>query len=93
MDKERFMKHVAICDRAEDGYNKEYIKAKFGDRCSRLMDLESADKRFNLKLDELLNADDEDFYHDVFGIWRESDRTTYPCEFGLFVPRFSGERK
>ena len=59
---------------------------------SRLMDLQSADKEFNLRLDEFLNADEENFAHDVFGIWRESNRETYPCTFGFFVPRFAEEK-
>lgn len=55
-----------------------------------MMDIESADKQFNLRLDDWLNADDENFFHDFFGIITESDRSTYPCTFGLFVPRFAG---
>ena len=88
MDNERFMKLVKICERAEDNLGEEYVN-HFGSRASRLMDLESADKEFNLRLDELLKADDEDFYHDVLGIWRESDRTEFPCTFGFFVPRYA----
>ena len=87
---ERIEMLVAICKRAE----KESSTAQsFGSRMSRMMDLESADERFNLKLEDLLNADNENFFHDVFGIWRESDRSTYPATFGLFVPRFAGKKK
>ena len=90
MNKERFIKLVAICERAEREY--PTITKWYGERVSRLMDLQSADKEFNLRLDEFLNADEENFAHDVFGIWRESNRETYPCTFGLFVPRFAGEK-
>ena len=41
-----------------------------------------------LKLKELLNADDANFGHDVFGIRRYIDRGTGQL-LGLFVPRFS----
>ncbi len=89
MNKERFLKLVKICERAE---NKAPIVTKlYGDRMSRIMDLKSADEEFNLRLDELLEADDENFFHDVVGIWKESNRETFPCTFGFFVPRFAGE--
>lgn len=88
INKERFVKLVKICERAEAKYG-NHVNT-YGKRVSRLMDLEAADKQFNLRLDELLESDDENFYHDVFGIWRESVRT-YPCSFGTFVPRFSGK--
>ena len=88
MTKESFMKMVKICERAE----KEFptVTNLLGNRPSRMMDLESADQRFNLRLDDLLTADDENFFHDILGIWSNSNRETYPCTFGLFVPRFSG---
>ena len=77
-------KYVAICERAE----REYPELK-KDRFSNMMDIESADMQFNLRLDDWLAADDVNFYHDFFGIIRESDRSTFPATFGLFVPRFS----
>ena len=88
MNKERFKKLVAICERAERDYGE--LVNRFGARVSRMMDLQSADEEFNLRLDEFLNADEENFTHDIFGIWSESNRETYPCTFGFFVPRFSG---
>ena len=88
MNKERFTKLIAICNRAEEKYGNECVD-RFGSRMSRMMDLQSADEEFHLRLDELLNADEVNFTHDVFGIWRESDRTTYPCTFGFFVPRYA----
>lgn len=89
MREERFLKCAEICERAENECGKGFVNNIFGQRISRMMDLQSADERFELDLDELLAANDEDFYHDVFGIWKESNRETYPCTFGLFVPRFS----
>ena len=93
MKKEGFMKLVEVCDRAEKILAKEWLNQTYGSRMSRMMDLESADQKFNLRLDDLLNADDENFLHDVIGIWKNSNRETYPCTFGLFVPRFAGERE
>lgn len=83
MNKERFMKYVAIAERAEGmGYDR--------DRTSRLMDIESADKHFNLRLDDWLVADDFNFAHDLFGIESNINRNTFPStDFGFFVPRFA----
>lgn len=83
-DKERFMMYVKIAQRAEgmDLYN--------GERMTFLMDLESADGVFNLRLEELLNADDFNFAHDIVGIVNNINRSEFPSkDFGLFVPRFS----
>lgn len=84
-DKERYMKYVAICERAEQEglYN--------GERLTLLMDIESADGVFNLRLDDWLQADKFNFAHDVYGIMNNIDRSVFPAtNFGLFVPRFSG---
>ena len=51
MTRERKFKHIAIVERAE----KEGVYN--GDRLSLLMDIESADITFNLRLDDWLNAD------------------------------------
>ena len=82
------MKLAKICERAEK--ESPETTAYFGSRASRLMDLQSAQEKFYLRLDDLLKADDENFYHDVFGIWYNSNRNTYPATFGAFVPRFAG---
>ena len=88
MNKERFTKYIAACERAE-----ARIPQLKKDRMSNVMDIESADKEFNLRLDEWLEADDENFYHDFLGIISESDRSTFPATFGLFVPRFSSYKE
>lgn len=81
-DKSRFMTYVKIAQRAEGMgiYN--------GERINLLMDIENADKVFNLKLDELLNADDGNFVHDVIGIVNNIDRRN-PTDFNFFVPRYA----
>lgn len=83
-DKDKFMTYVKIAQRAEgmDLYN--------GERMTFLMDLESADKAFNLRLEDLLNADDFNFAHDIVGIVNNVNRKEFPStDFGLFVPRFA----
>ena len=81
-DKEKFMMYVKIAQRAEgmDLYE--------GERISFLMDMENADKVFNLRLEELLEADDLNFAHDVVGIVNNIDRKN-PTDFNFFVPRFA----
>ena len=81
-DKERFMMYVKIAQRAEG------MNLYKGERISFLMDMENADKVFNLRLEELLNADDFNFAHDVVGIVNNIDRNN-PTDFNLFVPRFA----
>lgn len=78
---ECFMK---ICERAEKcGYR--------GDKQSLIMDLESANLKFNLRLKDLLEADDFNFMHDIYGIVNNIVRDEWPAkDFGFFVPRFAG---
>ena len=86
MDKERYQKYVEIAKRAE---NEGLYR---GERISLLMDIESADRKFNLRLDDWLKADGFNFAHDLYGIMNNINRTEFPAtDFGLFVPRFSGE--
>lgn len=84
MDKRKRMElYGKICDRADKmGYQQE--------RVGLLMDIESADIKFNLRLEELLNADDFNFAHDIIGIISNIKRDSFPAtDFGLFVPRFA----
>lgn len=81
-DKERFMMYVKIAERAED------MEIYHGERFSLLMDIENADKAFNLRLEEWLKADNFNFAHDIVGIVNNIDRRN-PSDFGLFVPRFA----
>ena len=82
--KERYKKYVAIAERAEN----EGMYG--GDRMSLLMDIESADKKFNLRLDDWLNADRFNFVHDLYGIVNNIVRDSFPAtDFGFFLPRFA----
>ncbi|WP_304818914.1 hypothetical protein [uncultured Clostridium sp.] len=58
------------------------------DRISLMMDLEVANKKFDLRLNELLEADDFNFSHDICGIQNNIDRTTKTF-MNCFVPRFA----
>ena len=60
-----------------------------GDRITALMDMEKATKKFNLRLVDMLNADNFNFVHDFVQIQNDINRQT--GEFsGRFVPRFAG---
>lgn len=85
-NKERYMMYVKIAERAEKmGIYK-------GERFTLIMDLESADNHFNLRLEDFLNADDFNFAHDVVGIVNNVNRAEFPSkDFGFFLPRFSGK--
>ena len=86
MDKERYQKYVEIAKRAEN----ENLYS--GERISLLMDIESADQKFNLRLDDWLKADAFNFAHDLYGITNNINRNEFPAiDFGLFIPRFAGE--
>lgn len=81
---DKYILYNEICDRAEKlGYVSD-------GRISFLMDLESADLKFNLRLEELLNADNFNFAHDIKGIVNCIVRDQFPAtDFGYFVPRFA----
>ena len=80
--KEKFMMYVKIAERAEE------MGIYHGKRISLLMDIENADKVFNLRLEDMLNADDGNFTHDIVGIVTNIDRSN-PTDFNFFVPRFA----
>lgn len=82
MEKERYLKYVKICERAER------MKIDTGDRMGTLMDIESADKKFNMRLDDWLQADDFNFAHDYCGIQNNIKRGEFPAtDFGFFPPK------
>lgn len=60
------------------------------DRAYLILDLTVAHNQFNLKLDELLNTDDENFAHDVVGIQKNLDRDKKEV-VNFFVPRYATE--
>lgn len=82
MNKSDFSLIVKICERAEKlGYT--------GERQSLVMDLESACEAFSLRLQELLDADDLNFSHDINGIINNINREEFPAkDFNNFVPKF-----
>jgi hypothetical protein len=80
--KEKFFMYVKIAERAEQ------MGIYSGERFSLLMDIENADKVFNLRLEDWLNADNFNFSHDIVGIVNNIDRRN-PTDFNLFVPRFA----
>lgn len=83
----RHRKYVEIMLRATAlGYMEEK------DATDVMMDIESADKKFNLRLEEWIEADDFNFAHDFLGIRRNIVREKFPAtDFGFFVPRFSSQ--
>lgn len=86
--KEKYKKYVSIAQRAINE------KIYDGNKMSLLMDIESADLKFHLRLDEWLDADKFNFAHDLLGIVTNINRTEFPAvDFGLFVPRFSNDSR
>lgn len=87
--KERTQKYIEIIDRATK------IGIVVYDRLSALMDIESADNKFNLRLDDWLEADKFNFTHDFIGIRENINRSAgFPAkDFGMFIPRFAGKRE
>lgn len=57
------------------------------DRLSLIMDIEEANRQFNLRLEDWLAADDYNFAHDIVGIQNNINREAK--EFNFFVPRFA----
>lgn len=82
VNKEEFELIIKIVERAEQMGLLDF------DRMTLIMDIEHADKQFNLRLEELLNADDFNFAHDIVGIQNHMNRQTGKIE-GLFLPRFA----
>lgn len=58
------------------------------DRISLVMDIEVAHAEVGLRLDDFLNADDENFAHDVVGIQKHIDRHRKKLT-DLFLPRYA----
>ena len=59
-----------------------------GDRLTMVMDIDFANKQFNLRLADFLNADNMNFAHDFCGIQSHMNRLTCKCE-DFFLPRFA----
>lgn len=60
-----------------------------GSQSTQFMDMEIAAKQFDLRLDLMLEADDQNFAHDFCGVQAHMDREK--CQVvDCFLPRFSG---
>ena len=84
--------HIPKKERVLIGKIVDRIRAKFPnvDKISTLMDLESAHLDIPLDLKKLLNSDEFNFMHDITGIDRHMDRTSFPGKLiNCFVPRCS----
>ena len=64
-------------------------------RFNHLIDIEYADKVFNIDFNAWVESDDENFVHDFIGIYRNIDRDKISAKhkadescFNYFVPRF-----
>lgn len=82
-DKDIYLKIVEIAKRAEE------MDLLIFDRMSLIMDLDCANDEFNLRLDELLSADNFNFSHDIVGIQNHLDRKAKKMG-DFFVPRYAG---
>lgn len=58
------------------------------DRLSLIMDIQVAHEQFELRLDDLLKADDLNFAHDIIGIQKFIDRQTKKIG-EHFLPRYA----
>lgn len=78
---DRTIKYVRIVERAEN-------QGWTGDRTALLINIQKADEKFNLRLDEWLESSDFNFFHDIYGIMENIKRK----DFGFFLPRFAGKQ-
>jgi len=75
-----------IMDIVDRGW--EEMKSNYRDKLEMMLDIETADRDCPLKLQELLDADDFNFYHDILGIRRNLNRKTKQLE-NCFLPRYA----
>lgn len=75
-----------IMDIVDRGWEK--MKVNYKDKLSMMMDIDATNENCPLKLQELLNADDFNFYHDLIGIGNNLNRKTKKLE-NCFLPRFA----
>lgn len=83
--KEKFILYDKIVERAKS------LNLLNDEKRCHMMDVESADLHFNMRLQEWLDADNFNFARDFCGIRNNIVRGKFPStEFGFFVPRFAG---
>jgi hypothetical protein len=75
-----------IMDIVDRGWEK--MKTYYKDKLSMMMDIDTANRDCPLKLQELLKADEFNFYHDITGIYKNLNRKTKKLE-NCFLPRFA----
>ena len=83
VDQNRVDLIMAIVDR---GW--ETMEGHYKDKLCMMMDVDTADRDCPLKLQELLDADDSNFYHDIIGIHNNLNRQTKKLE-NCFLPRYA----
>ena len=81
--KDRFDLISKIADRALELLRANRIET---DKMSLLMDIDYTDQAIPLDLQKLLDFDDFNFSHDVFGIYRHFNRQTLQMD-DFFLPR------
>jgi len=64
------------------------MKKNYKERLDMILDIEVANRDCPLKLQELLDADDANFYHDIIGIGQHLNRQTRKLG-NCFIPRFA----
>lgn len=82
IDREKMVLITQIVERADK------LALLKSDRLNFMIDMEVATETFNLDLERMLNADNQNFAHDVVGIQNHINRDTKEFE-GLFLPRFA----
>lgn len=83
IDQKKVDLFMKIVDRAW-----EKMKDNYKDKLDMMLDLEFANRDCPLRLQELLDADDLNFYHDLVGIGNNLNRQTHKLE-NYFVPRYA----
>ena len=64
------------------------LKDNYKDKLDLMMDIDATNENCPLRLKELLDADDFNFYHDLIGIGNNLNRKTKKLE-NCFLPRFA----
>lgn len=86
LNKEQMALTMEILDRAEK------LGLMQSDKITAFIDLEKATEHFNLRLEDMLKADDFNFAHDFVHIQNDINRRTGKFS-GMFLPRFTGGKQ
>lgn len=85
-DKEKFEIIGKIIERADK------MGLLMFDRLTLLMDIDNVNEKIPLSLEEMLNADNHNFTHDIMGIQNNFNRRRMKLE-NCFLPRFADTEK